>query len=257
MAHTLAAGVGPLFAGWDEALIWACLDGCMGEVATDGRRPPRAARITTGDFSFFAGEPDDGLIASASAAILVPRDAAWARAIGRVLGDGVERGVRYAVCKEPAAFDRARLARLAASLDGAYRLVPMDARLAALALSQPWSRDFCALFDGPADYARRGIGVAALRGEALVAGASSYAVYGRARGAEGGARRRGIEIQIDTREDHRRRGLATACGAALILACLARGLYPSWDAHDLRSVALAEKLGYRRKGPYPVYRRRD
>ena len=29
----------------------------------------------------------------------------------------------------------------------------------------------------------------------------------------------------------RNRGLASACGAALILECLERGLYPSWDAH--------------------------
>ena len=77
---------------------------------------------------------------------------------------------------------------------------------------------------------------------APVAGAGSYCVY------DGG-----IEIEIDTREDHRRRGLASACGARLILECLDRGLYPSWDAHDLRSVSLAEKLGYRSAGPYKTY----
>ena len=32
-----------------------------------------------------------------------------------------------------------------------------------------------------------------------------------------------------------------------------RGLYPSWDAHDARSVSLAAKLGYRSAGAYPVY----
>jgi len=60
----------------------------------------------------------------------------------------------------------------------------------------------------------------------------------------------GIEIQIDTREDHRRKGLAAACGAALILECLKRGIYPGWDAANMESVRLAEKLGYRLKGPY-------
>ena len=34
------------------------------------------------------------------------------------------------------------------------------------------------------------------------------------------------------------------CGAALILKCLERGLYPSWDAHNKESLALAQKLGY-------------
>lgn len=51
----------------------------------------------------------------------------------------------------------------------------------------------------------------------------------------------------------RGRGLATACGARLILDCLERGLYPNWDAHDSRSLHLAEKLGYRLDHPYRAY----
>jgi len=84
--------------------------------------------------------------------------------------------------------------------------------------------------------------VAVLWNGQLVAGASSYTIYPG-----------GIEIEIDTKPEYRDQGLATVCGAALILECLRRGLYPSWDAHDLRSVALAEKLGYHRDHPYPVY----
>ena len=53
-----------------------------------------------------------------------------------------------------------------------------------------------------------------------------------------------IEIEIDTREEYRRKGFAYVCGAKLILECLKRNLYPSWDAHNKGSVALAEKLGY-------------
>ena len=81
-----------------------------------------------------------------------------------------------------------------------------------------------------------------LYGNELLAGASSYA---RSRDA--------IEIEIDTREDMRNRDLASACGAALILECLERGLYPSWDAHTEISAALAEKLGYHVSHPYVVY----
>ena len=44
--------------------------------------------------------------------------------------------------------------------------------------------------------------------------------------------------------------MASACGARLILECLTRGIYPGWDAHDRRSLALAEKLGYRLDHPY-------
>ena len=96
------------------------------------------------------------------------------------------------------------------------------------------SHDLCSQFADYADYERRGIGVAALYQGTPVAGASSYTVY-----------RGGIEIEIDTRVDFRRQGLATACGARLILNCLERGLYPSWDAHSRASLSLAEKLGYK------------
>ena len=75
-----------------------------------------------------------------------------------------------------------------------------------------------------------------------MAGASSYAACDGA-----------IEIEIDTRPDFRRLGLASACGARLILECLAREIYPGWDAHNQHSLALAEKLGYQLDRPYTAY----
>ena len=49
------------------------------------------------------------------------------------------------------------------------------------------------------------------------------------------------------------KGLAYACGAKLILECLEEGLYPSWDAQNKWSVALAEKLGYHFSHEYVAY----
>ena len=87
-----------------------------------------------------------------------------------------------------------------------------------------------------------GAGYAALQGNALVCGASSYADWPG-----------GVEIEIDTHPAHRRRGLARACAAALMLDCLSRGLYPSWDAANPVSAHLAQTLGYIAAGAYPVY----
>ncbi len=48
-----------LFEGWEETLIWSCLQGVMGEVYADDVRNPASAMAILGDFVFFAGEPDE------------------------------------------------------------------------------------------------------------------------------------------------------------------------------------------------------
>jgi hypothetical protein len=41
--------------------------------------------------------------------------------------------------------------------------------------------------------------------------------------------------------------------AALMLRCLDEGLYPSWDAQNMNSVRMAEKLGYEFSHGYAAY----
>ena len=53
--------------------------------------------------------------------------------------------------------------------------------------------------------------------------------------------------------EERRKGLATICCSALILDCLEEGLYPSWDAQNMNSVRMAEKLGYEFSHEYAAY----
>ena len=53
--------------------------------------------------------------------------------------------------------------------------------------------------------------------------------------------------------DERTKNLATIASAALILRCLDENLYPSWDAQNMNSVHLAEKLGYEFSHEYVAY----
>ena len=52
-------------------------------------------------------------------------------------------------------------------------------------------------------------------------------------------------------------GLALACSAAFLLECLERNIIPNWDAANLKSVGLAEKLGYIYDQEYQVYQIRE
>lgn len=232
----------PLFKGWQEALIWSCLQGCMGYAVTDSDENPASAQIVVGDFCFFAGTPSCELAAKAAAPLMIPRTAKWGRTLEAVWNGRAEKALRYAIKKEPNVFSIEVLRKYTQSLPEGYALRLFDEQIYQDTLCEDWSADFCSLFADYEDYKKRGIGVAVLYKGKPVSGASSYAVYNG-----------GIEIEIDTKPQFRQKGLATACGARLILECLDRGLYPSWDAHDLRSVALAEKLGYHLDFPYPVY----
>ena len=230
-----------LFGGWAEPMILSCLQGHMGTLAVDDPNAPRSACITAGDFCFLAGAPSAALVAGTPAAILVPRTADWHPVIEAVWGRQVRPYTRYATRKDINRFDRENLSALVTPPQE-ITLSPIDSDAYGLLGQADWSRDLRGLFRDSVDFCRRGMGIAAWHGGTIVAGASSYAIF------DGG-----IEIEIDTHPDFRQRGLATACGAALVLACLERGLYPSWDAHTPISLHLAEKLGYVSAGPYPVY----
>lgn len=233
--------IAPLFSGWDETLIRSVLQGHMGYALADGD-PPTAAQAVVGGFCFFAGRASDAFAAEAKAPEMVPQNESWCGAIERAWGDRAAKRLRYAIKKEPGVFRRDTLQYYVDSLPEGYELRLFDESTYAQSFAEDWSCDFCACFQDCADFLDRGLGVAVLHNGRLVSGASSYALY------DGG-----IEVEIDTHPDYRQRGLATVCGARLILEALSRGLYPSWDAFDLRSVALAEKLGYHVDHPYEVY----
>lgn len=238
--------IAPLFEGRHETMILSCLQGRHGCAWADDLAAPKSAMIAVADFVYFAGVPNAELAAHISCpsreVFMISNSEAWAQLIEQTHGTRCEKFLRYAVKKEPDVFDGARLQAFIAAVSPPYTLRKIDETLYGKALKQTWSKDLCAQFPMYQDYRARGLGVMALFHGEPVAGASSYTAYDK-----------GIEIEVDTQEQHRRKGLALACAAKLILACLERGLYPSWDAHDKRSVALAEKLGYKLDYEYAAY----
>lgn len=236
-----------LFGPGTGMMLRSCLQGVMGAVYGDRPGDPRSVAAVLGDFCFFAGRPDPELIRfclehSSRYRILVPRDEAWEKQIAACLGGKAKKIERYAIRAAKDGFSKERLRQAAAARKPGCTIRMIDEKWFPICRESGWSRDLVSQFAGYEQFRDLGLGVVAVMGEIPVAGASSYA-----RCAEG------IEIEIDTKEEYRRQGLAFACGAALILECLRRGLYPGWDAHDKRSAALAEKLGYRLDHGYPAF----
>lgn len=238
--------IASLFGNWPETIIWSCLEGTMGQVYVDDSQSPQSALALYGRQSFFgflAGQPHRDLlkICEGKDMILVPQNQNWSDLIEGTYGDGIRSFTRYAT-KKDTEFDLGYLQSLVENLSADFELYPIHSELYQTCLQEEWSRDLVGNYVDVAQFLDLGLGYVILHKGQVVSGASSYASYSA-----------GIEIEVDTREDYRGLGLAKACAAQLILACLDRGLYPSWDAHTLTSLELAEHLGYQLDKPYQAF----
>ena len=230
-----------LFAGWEDTAILSCLEGIMGKVFVTDPESPRSAMAYIGCYAFYAGEPDTELVLNKPEGftIMVPQHEGWAKLIESAYPHA-EKAIRYATRKDTV-FDRDRLRAMTALPEG-YELRKLDAELYDRCVAEPALYNQVGVFGSKEEFLRLGRGVSVVKNGRVVAGASSYSRYSK-----------GLEVEVDTLEAERRKGLARAAAAALILSCLEEGLYPSWDAGNRASLGLAEKLGYEFSHEYVSY----
>lgn len=242
----------PLFAWSDDTAVTSCLEGRNSSRAwaDDGENPTAAVvqlggfRKGSGAFSFIAGDASSPCAKELIMAwpaefegegtVIVPENEKWSALIKEVLGERYNEEVRFATSKTENNFDKEKLALFAGNIPDGYEIKLIDKELFPLVEILPWAIEAVGNFRSFDEFENdNAIGVVALKDGEIVCVASSYSAYSS-----------GIEIEIDTREDHRRKGLAKACGARLVLEALSRGLYPSWDAASEISLSIAENLGY-------------
>ncbi|MEC5425222.1 GNAT family N-acetyltransferase [Virgibacillus sp. C22-A2] len=237
----------PMFEDMDDTIILSGLQGHMGSVWVDDLENPAVAQVLVGDFVFYAGNPDTEealeLLCNLPENILaIVNSDEWKYRIETVHKGSVEKLQRYSFRKNREDLDRDHLLTLLSILPEGYDLKKIDASVAKEASLHEISEDFTGQFNSVEDYINRGIGFAIMFGGKVVCGASSYSIYDE-----------GIEVEVGTDPEHRKKGLATVAASALIVACLDKGWYPSWDAANPESVKLAKKLGYVLNEPYDTY----
>lgn len=234
-----------LFEGWEETILWSCLQGIMGALYINDRKHPVSAMAALGDFTFFAGKASAELAAykppqnKKGFSIMIPQNREWKETLLACHKDRAKIVSRYATKKEPGIFDKEKLKKIISLLPDGYELNRINRPLYEQCKAETFSADLVSQFPRYEDYQKLGLGAVIQKDSRIVSGASSYSRY-----------RHGIEIEIDTHKEFRRKGLALICGAKLILECLERNLYPSWDAQNTASLALAKKLGYRYSHTY-------
>lgn len=231
-----------LFLGWDDTMIRSCLQQVMGKILVTDAKEPKAACAHLGCFAFYAGKPDEEMVRNKPEGFLImtPQNEGWAKLIEQC-HPTAQKVTRYAMQKDTE-FNLQKLQKIISLLPEGYELKQIDGELYGLCLKNPLTTDFVANFGSKEKFMTLGLGYVILKNGEIISGASSFSRYDE-----------GIEIEVDTAEAERGKGLASIACAALILKCLEIGLYPSWDAQNLISVRLAEKLGYQLGHKYQAY----
>lgn len=219
----------------------------MGTAWVDDPEDPSVAQITNGIFVFYAGDPhtkeaEELLFNLPEFTLAIVDSEEWKERVESVHSGSFEKFQRYRFEKNRDHLERNHIQHLISSLQEGYEIKLVDKNLAKEPSFQELSEDFISQFDSIDDFVNRGIGYAILHKGKVVSAATSFSIYDE-----------GIEIEVASHPDHRRKGLATIVSSALILDCLERGKYPSWDGANAESVELAKKLGYIFKEPYDTY----
>lgn len=254
----------PFFQHTYDSCPEAFLQGVMGRGFTDSLENPSFGVIQMGDFCFLSGGRTEllqdevfSLIENLSqnrSLIVVPLSENWHQPLSGC--SSLQRKTRYALDRPKAsAFDRNALTSLICrtaydadcsdhSDSREFTVKPVGERDYSSLQKAEWSRDFTGNYPDYPFYRQWGFGFVMIENATgkTAAGASSFS-----------SSRNSIEIQIATDSDYRRRGLATAVSARMVLECLNRNKYPSWDAENLISVSIAEKLGYHFLKEYTAY----
>ncbi|MBQ8967697.1 GNAT family N-acetyltransferase [Ruminococcus sp.] len=233
----------PMFSGFEDSVLISCAEGRVGKIYCDDPNFPAAAVICAGDFYFTAGNAGYAAEAFAlaednSEAVFMPLNDEWTDAL-LGLGRGLVKTTRFRT-DMPEKPDMERLAGLAdLSAFPEYKLEMINEEYYHQALEEVWSRAFVYNFLDYNDFSRNGFGCCITHEGRLICGASCYSSYSG-----------GVEVEIATHPDHRRKGLATIAGAAFIAECARRGLKAHWDAANMMSLKIAEKFGYILKEEY-------
>jgi len=237
--------------GWDNNFVKICLEGRFGEIWATAEEHPESAMFRINEIILYGGKPDRELLTyypptyKTHFALMSAKsdDPAWYSLIEEVYGERATRITRYATAIDSLDdFDRKLLASVAADLPEGYKTVPIDEELYNRCKGDPDFSDFVAQYATWEDFKGHGVGFVCLYGDEIASGISSFADY---KGT--------IELELATKPSHRRRGLAAAVSARIVLECVERGLYPSWDAANIASLNLSYRFGYHLDHEYTAY----
>jgi len=214
------------------------LDGTMGEAYVDNISNPKFAILMVRKYCFMSGDIEkEDLYKIINSKLkqytIIPSDN-LKNVIEEIFKDNINKHERYSINKNPV-FDNKKLQEYITKIAKEYSIQEIDKNVA----ERIKEEKFINITD---NYEKNGIGYYCIYNNEIIGVASSNIFY-----------KDGIEVNIKVKDEYRRKGIATALASKLILKCLEENKKISWDAANLWSVSLAEKLGFKYDSTYIIY----
>lgn len=233
-----------------DVVLLSCIEGNMGEAWVDDKTEPTMAIAIVADFCYLFGVVDDyedniyvrRLLDKALGKIIMIFHNSWVALIEKHYVNRFKMFMRFSIKREPDVFQRNILSSYIKAVESNFEIKRIDEDIYYKVLNDAFMADCCSNFTSIDSFLKNGIGYVIMHDNKIISGASSYSYC-----------KGSIEITIGTKKEYRKKGFALACASKLILECLDNNIYPRWDAVNMESVALAEKLGYHFDKEYKVY----
>ena len=230
--------------------LWSCVEGNMGRAWVDSKDEPSIAMVVVADLCFLLGCTEDmsdkvtikELLEQFKRKIIVSYSNYGVSVIENYFSNNHKKYSRYKIKKEPDVFQRDKLKSFIEAVESKFHIEKIDESNYNKVLEDEFMADCCSNYSSLEEFLKNGIGYVIINDGEIISGASSYSYC-----------KGSIDITIGTKKEYRQLGLALACASKLILDCLDKNIYPHWDAANLESVALAEKLGYHFEKEYEAY----
>ena len=152
-----------LFKGWEETMLFTCLQKIMGKIYVTDLENPKSAYAFLGCFGFYAGKPDVEIVSKKPEGftIMVPQNKEWAQLIEECY-PSAKRVMRYAI-KKDTIFDKIKLQNEISKLPIGYEIHKLDADIYDQCLKNPVMVDFVSAFESKEKYLQIGRGMVILK----------------------------------------------------------------------------------------------
>lgn len=227
-----------------DVSIECVIEGQMGKAYVDDPVDPSAFKIQVGPFHYYAGDAwgnggQEMLGKFEPYNLFMSAAEGWVDVARKIYGERLIGFDRYSFSSNRLSLEH--LQKLIQGLDVSLNVKKFDALL----LERTWGQEhFIDVpdFESPIDFMERGIGFYVERNSEIIGAAYSSLVCST-----------GIEVSLFVEESYRRKGVATALSAHLLQWCLQNNMDAHWDAANIESCNLAEKMGYTPAGSYKAY----